>query len=323
MGAMVIRPASASVLLCAICASVATVGVAVVAAQGTRPPIEAGTIRITLLGTGAGPQVIPNRAGPATLIEAGSERLLFDAGRGATPQLVRSGVSPGTVTTLFLTHLHSDHIIDIADLFLSPWGAGQRRTAFEIIGPSGTSALANGLLAAFEFDLRIRRNAQNGPGAQIVSQELSDGSVWERNGVTVTAFLVDHGPVKPALGYRVDYGKRAVALSGDTTYSANLVEHARGVDLLIHEIAEVDAPLFQGQTPEQRSRTVGIHTTAEQAAQIFRQVKPKVAVYSHIAADPSVIVARTHKIYDGVVYAGDDLMTIDVGDRVEVKRAHR
>jgi ribonuclease Z len=290
-------------------------------AQSTRPAPDAGTIRVTLVGTGAGPTIDPRRAGPSTLIEAGSERLLFDAGRGATSQLDRAGVPFGGVSTVFLTHLHSDHVVDLPDLFLSPWGAGQRRAAFELIGPAGTSAMATGLLTAFDFDLRIRRDAQNETGARMVTRELDEGSVWERNGVKVTAFLVDHGPVKPALGYRVEYARRAVALSGDTRYSPNLIEHAFGVDLLIHEISDPDAPQLLRLTPEQRARVVALHTTAEEAARVFQQVKPKVAVYSHAAGDPESLVARTRKTYDGIVYAGEDLMIFEIGDRVEVRRA--
>lgn len=93
------------------------------AAQAPATGQRRATIAITLIGTGAGPTVDSTRAGPSTLVEAGDERLLFDAGREATTQLARAGIPFGAVKTVVLTHLHSDHIVGLSDLFLSPWGA--------------------------------------------------------------------------------------------------------------------------------------------------------------------------------------------------------
>src|SRR5262245_51149015 len=97
--------------------------------QGDRND-PSGHLRITLLGTGSGPTVNLKRFGPSTLVEAGTERLLFDCGRGTTLRLTEHGTPLGSVTTLFLTHLHSDHIVGVSDLFLSPWGSGGRRVPF-------------------------------------------------------------------------------------------------------------------------------------------------------------------------------------------------
>ena len=280
----------------------------------------ASHLRITLLGTGGGPTVNLKRFGPSTMVEAGTERLLFDCGRGTTLRLTEHGTAPGSVTTLFLTHLHSDHIVDVPDLFLSPWGAGARRVPFEVYGPPGTVSMMDALKKAYEFDIRVRTNSENQRGAEIVSHDIGEGVIFQRNGLTVTAFLVDHGPVKPAFGFRVDYGGHSAALSGDTRASENLIQHARGVDVLIHEAADEEA--LQRVTPEQRARTIALHTTAEQAGEVFSRVKPRLAVYSH-AGESQNIIGRTRTTYSGPLESGDDLMTIDIGDRINVQRGAR
>jgi ribonuclease Z len=277
-------------------------------------------LKVSLLGTGGGPTVNLQRFGPSTLVEFAGERLLFDCGRGASLRLAALGVPPGSVTKLFLTHLHSDHIVDIPDLFLSPWGAGARRVPFEVWGPAGTVAMMNALRSAFDFDIKVRVNPQNRTGAEVSSRDVQEGIVFDRNGIMVTAFLVDHGPVAPAFGFRVDAGGRSVALSGDTRFSENLIRFSKGVDVLIHEAA--DEEVLQRLTPEQQAATIAIHTTAERAGEVFAQVKPRLAVYSH-AGESQRILARTRTTYSGPLESGDDLMTIEIGDHIDVRRPPR
>jgi ribonuclease Z len=149
-------------------------------------------------------------------------------------------------------------------------------------------------------------------------------TVYERIGVKVTAFLVDHGPAKPAFGYRVDYRGHSVVLSGDTRPSENLVQFSKGTDVLIHET--LDPEFFRNvasnQTEEQRQRIVAHHTTPEQAGEIFSKVRPKLAVFSHAAGNPG-IMEKARKTYSGRMEMGEDLMVITVGDTVEVQRSQR
>ena len=119
-------------------------------------------------------------------------------------------------------------------------------------------------------------------GLSVVSRDISEGIVFDRSGVKVTAFLVDHGPVRPAFGYRIDHAGRSVALSGDTKPSDNLVKYPQGVDVLIHEAASGD--YSRATTQEQRRQlefVTGIHTLPEQAADVFNRVRPRLAVYAH------------------------------------------
>jgi ribonuclease Z len=278
-------------------------------------------IRVTLLGTASGPRVHVGKAGISTLVEAGGERLLFDAGRGFMQRLVEAGLPMNAVTKLFLTHLHSDHVVDVPDLMLTPWSAQpERKGPLEVWGPNGTRDMMRHLEEAFAFDIHMRRDVDESfsrDGIKVVAHDIREGKVYERDGVTVTAFLVTHGLVKPSYGYRVDYEGRSVALSGDTSPNDNLVAVCRGVDVLIHEAIDLDV-LRQLVRDEQRMEAiVARHTTPEQAASIFSKVSPRLAVFSH-SPGSAAIVDRTRRSYPGRVEMGKDLMVIDIGADVHV-----
>ena len=178
-------------------------------------PVPPDGLRITLLGTGGGPLVNLRQFGASTLVEAGGKRLLFDCGRGATIRLVQAGIPIGAVGRLFLTHLHSDHVMQIPDLLLAGWvGSTGRRAPLEVWGPDGTRDMMSALEKAFVFDIHMRRDVDEkipAAGITVQSHDISEGVVLDEDGVKVTAFLVDHRPVSPAFGYRVDYHGRSVA----------------------------------------------------------------------------------------------------------------
>ena len=217
--------------------------------------------RATLLGTGV-PTPRPDRFGPSTLIEAGDQKLLIDAGRGATIRLYQIGVPIGQIDALFLTHYHSDHTVGIPDLWLTGWLQSRfatRRAPFRVIGPVGANTLMSHLEKAYTLDINIRIEDEKLPpeSAAIVVEEFdNDGIVYEKNGVRVIAFEVDHGDViKPAYGYRIEYGGRAVVISGDTRYNDNVVKYGAGADLLIHEVAIVRPELASSRTSSASWRT--------------------------------------------------------------------
>ena len=295
-----------------------------ISAAATPPP--SGTIRVTLLGTG-NPRPSLQRFGPATLVEAGGSTLLFDAGRGVTERLFALDLLAGC-DRLFLTHLHSDHTVGIPDLWLTGWLFG-RRTPLRVAGPSGTSAMMRALETAYAFDVHVRRDIDEklpAGGGAIESHDVGEGSVFSEGALRVTAFLVDHGPVRPALGYRVDLGKRSVVLSGDTRPSDNLVKFARGTDLLVHEVIAPEAERTGAAASfsrEQRERIIAHHTMPEQAGEIFAKVKPRLAVYSHVVpstAEAQDLIRGTRKAYTGPLEVGEDGMVVVVGERVEVIR---
>ena len=284
-------------------------------------------IKVTLLGTGT-PVPAMSRFGPSTLVEAGGQTLLFDAGRGAMQRLAQLRVRWQVVDALFLTHLHSDHVVGFPDLWLTGWLMSGRDRPLLVWGPRGTKRMMSHLEQAYDFDIRMRlyddRSAPD--GAVILAEDMSEGVVFETGGVTVTAFEVDHTPVRPAFGFRVDYGCRSVVLSGDTRVSENLIRHAQGADLLVHEVASPESFERAGVSPERAKQVIAHHVTPEQAGEVFAKTHPRLAVYSHIVqADASEqdLLPPTRRTYSGAVEVGEDLMVILVGEKVEVRRPDR
>ena len=288
---------------------------------GLRAQSATNQIKVILLGTGD-PDPVFNRFGPSTLVEAGGRTLLFDCGRGTVLRLEQLKIPWGDLDALFLTHLHSDHNVGIPDLFLTGWVLG-RRVPLRVWGPEGTRAMAEDLEKAFAFDLKIRPEDDLTPveGSSIIAKDITQGVVYENSGVKVTAFNVDHGQVKPALGYRIDYAGRSVVLSGDTSFSENLIKYAKGADLLVHEVCLADRKTLRDS--EHERRVMAHHISPEKAGEVFARVKPRLAVYSHIVllgpVSDSEIIPRTRQTYSGRVALGEDLMEMDVGDEISIR----
>ncbi len=285
------------------------------------------SFKVLLLGTGVGPRVDLQQFGASILIEAGGERFLFDCGRGATLRLTQMGISIGSINRLFLTHLHSDHVIQIPDLLLTGWAGARRIIPLEVWGPSGTRHMMDHMQQAFAFDVHVRRDVDEklpASGIAVVSHDIKQGIVFNQHGVKVTAFLVDHGPVQPAFGYRIDYRGYSVALSGDTRVSENLIRIAQGVDVLIHE--GIDPEAVRNRTdhpyPAAIEAIIAHHTTPEQAGEIFNRVRPRLAVFSH-APNTENMISLTRKTYAGPLQGAEDMLTIVIGEKIEVRHFAR
>jgi ribonuclease Z len=293
------------------------------------PDNSSAEIKVILLGTG-NPRPSIDRFGPSTLIEAGKVRLLVDAGRGASMRLFQIGGNEllAGIDAVLLTHLHSDHVVGFPDLWLTGWIFGRQRP-LAVYGPAGTAAMMEHLRRAFSFDITTRRDVDEhyaAAGVDLNVKEVTGGVVLQRDGVKVTAFAVDHGPVAPAYGYRIDYAGRSVVISGDTRASDSLVQAAKGTDVLIHEVLspEVERRLSKVADPEKIARIVAHHITPEDAGSVFTRVGPKLAVYSHIVpspAQPEDLISPTRRTYHGRLAVGYDLMLITIGSEVSIARS--
>ena len=288
--------------------------------------------KVTLLGTGV-PIPSPHRFGPSTLIEAGDQKLLIDAGRGAAIRLYQLDVPLGRIDALLLTHYHSDHTSGIPDVWLTGWlqsHFGTRTSPFRVIGPVGAKTLMSHLEQAYALDIQIRIADEKLSRAGIaveVAEFDRDGVVFEKNGVKVIAFEVDHGDViKPAYGYRIEYDGRAAVISGDTRYNRNVIKYGAGADLLVHEVAAARPQLMQEAYIQ---RIIAHHTTPREAGEVFAQTKPKLAAYTHLVflASKDIppvsvddLVAETRTTYGGPLEVGEDLMCFEIGDTVTVRR---
>lgn len=290
-------------------------------------PVAASSpaIKVTLLGTGCPPAVM-NRFGPSTLVEAGGQMFVVDAGRGALQRLDQVDVNWGEVKGVLFTHLHSDHVVGFPDLWLTGWLTKRRETRLLVWGPKGTRHMLSHLEQAYEYDIRIRQadDKASADGVTLRVEDVGAGVVYESGGVKITAFEVDHAPVEPALGYRIDHAGHSVVLSGDTRYSSNLILHAQGVDLLVHEVAVPESFGRAGFPAERAARIVAHHVTPEQAGLVFSRTKPRLAVYSHVClpgATEQDLVLPTRKNYAGPLAIGEDLMVIEVGEDISVRRS--
>jgi len=280
-------------------------------------------MKVTLLGT-AGPEYFPDRLGISTLVEANGEMLLFDVGRGTNQRLYQSRINPKDISKIFLTHLHSDHIEGLPDLWMTPWFLLGRDHGFEMWGPEGTEQMVQGMRAMFGHDLKGRVNQFN-PIETLAIQThiISDGVIYEKDGVKITAFPVEHADGNPAFGYRVDWKGHRVALSGDTTLHENVINHGTGADLIVHNVIAFSERL--SQMPEMKGVLAKL-TTPEQAAEVFKRAKPKLAAYSHIVTKElqgkkgeDEIIARTRAAgYDGPLLIGVDRMAFEITDGVNV-----
>ena len=295
---------------------------------------SAQAIRVTLLGTGT-PNPHPERFGPATLVEAGSQTLLFDVGRGATIRLNQLRIPLRAVTAVFVTHFHSDHLVGLADLWLTGWlppNYARRQSPLRIWGPSGLGKITAGLEQAYAADINIRAKDEGLPRSAArfdVTEFSKDGVIYEEDGVTVSSFEVNHGDeIKPAYGYRIEFSGRSVVISGDTRFDENLIDAAKGADVLVHEVVAIPEKLFD-VNPAMK-RVEAHHTTPEEVGTVFSRAQPKLGVLSHyvLTTGPGIppltkdeVLARVRANYSGDVVAGQDLMTIEVGDSVAVVKA--
>ncbi len=264
----------------------------------TEPLAKPGELSVLLCGTDA-PLPDPHRAGACTLIAAGDDLYVIDSGLGSTPNLLTWRVPLAQVKGVLLTHFHSDHIAELGELRLQTWVAG-RRTPLKVYGPPGVEDVVAGFNKAYSHDADYR-TAHHGEKflpredvdmvAVIVPMQGATQPVFDTNGLKVTAIRVNHGPVKPAYGYRFDYAGRSVTVSGDTSYYPPLAIAAQGSDVLVHEAQSnsLIAVLGEALTQAGRDRPAKImhdipdyHTNPADAARIANQAHAKLLVFTHI-----------------------------------------
>ncbi len=222
---------------------------AVAAQFGNRPDrsslLDDGALHVVICGSGS-PLPSVERAGPCTAILAGGRMFLIDTGPGSTENLRLWGLPIGQLAGVLLTHFHSDHIGELGEVTFASWTSG-RALPLDVYGPSGVEQVVAGFQAAYELDASYRVAhhgadvlAPDGAKANAHAIQLTEDApsrvFYDEDGLLITAFLVEHEPIAPAVGYRIDYGGRSVVVSGDTIRSANLESVSQGVDVLVHEV---------------------------------------------------------------------------------------
>ena len=283
-------------------------------------------IRVTFLGTGT-PTPNPRQFGQSILVEASDTRLLFDCGRGCGHRLWNLGPQYLRNTShLFLTHMHSDHTVGVADLYLNGWNQG-RQDNLRVYGPAAAEAFMRHLRLAYEEDVVFRADRQlhavSRETLDYIAMEVVDGEQVVIGDVTVTAIAVDHHVVEPAFGYRVDFGEFSVVISGDTAYSDNLIRHSMDTDVLIHEVMSPALEHFVRTTFSQEvaDEIVASHTLAPDVGRVFSEARTRLGVLTHLDNEPSRIPeleAQVESTWSGDFVVAEDLMVIEIGESIRV-----
>jgi ribonuclease Z len=273
-------------------------------------------VDVVLLGTGF-PIPDPDRAGPATLVQAGGLNLLFDAGRGVLMRLRSVHIGPAMINPIFLTHLHSDHTTDFNDIVTMHWAMSMEPNPLHVIGPQGTEEycrLTKEMLAR-DIEWRIAHHADLNWEPSFVVDEVEKGVVFESEGVRVLAGPTKHPPVYPTIGFRVEHEGRSVVVAGDTIPCEGLDELCRGADAYVQTVLR--RPLIEAVGAPRLQEILSYHSSTTDAAQTAARAGVRMLVFTHLMPTPQpgteqdwINDAKPH--FDGEVIVGGELQRISV-----------
>lgn len=288
-------------------------------------------LHLGLCGTGS-PMPNPRRAGPCNVVIAGRQVFVVDMGENGNRNLNLMGISAADVDGLLLTHFHSDHIDGIGSMMLFHWTRGASAAPLPVYGPTGVEKVVLGFNAAYALDntYRVAHHGEavvprsgGGAAARPFKMAGSSAVVLQGGGLTVTAFTVDHVPIKPAVGYRFDYRGRAVCISGDTAKSANLIAACMGADMIVHDalqprmVKDLEAAFAadgNASTAKIFADIQDYHASPEQAAENAQAAGARMLVLSHLV--PPLPLAYLYPAFlgdaparfDGPIVVGEDGM---------------
>lgn len=292
-------------------------------------------LHLVLCGAGA-PLPDIKRSGPCIGLvvkgDFGEDFFVFDAGTNGARNLVRMGWSPGLVKAVFLTHFHSDHIDGLGELSLLRWTSSDHDSPLPVYGGKGIKQVVDGFNLAYKLDSKYRAEhhgadlmvpkASGMVAKNITVPKLGETAlIWNKNGIKISAFQVEHAPIEPALGYRIEYEGRVIVISGDTKKSAALQKITAGADLLAHEalspklvgvITKVAQKTGNKRIEKITNDILNYHTTPIEAAEIARDAGVKHLLLYHlvpampIALLENVFIAGIDKIWSGGFTLGTD-----------------
>ena len=278
--------------------------------------------RLILLGTAGGPRPRLRRSASSQVILIGADAYVIDCGDGVAHQLVAAGIPLNAIRHVFITHHHSDHNADYGNLLLLAWTAGLK-TPVDTWGPPPLSRMTKLFFEAnaMDIDARVADEKRIPLQPLVTAHELSQPGVVLRNdAVIVTAALVNHPPMTHAFAYRFDTPARSIVISGDTTYSKNVVNLARGADVLVHEAmypTAVERLVANVSNAGDLKRSIlSHHTSAADAGRVANEAQVKCLVLSHLVPAEDAEVTERMWIeaagaqFRGPIIVGRDLLEI-------------
>lgn len=252
---------------------------------------------IALLGVKGGPAIRPGSNMPtATLIHLAGKTVLVDAGLGSARGVCEQGVPLPDIDLILITHLHSDHYLELGPLLHTAWLAGLDRRV-PVIGPTGLKDYWRYFLASMQFDiaLRIEDEGRNDLSSLVEIRSMTSGQIHRDGDLSISAMLNDHPPIDESFALRLDAGGKSVVLSGDTAYMPAMAEFAKGTDILVHEAMlpdGVDVLMRQQTNGDERLRThiLRSHAAARDVGRVAADAGVKQLVLNHFVPDglPSI-----------------------------------
>jgi ribonuclease BN (tRNA processing enzyme) len=280
--------------------------------------------RLVLLGSKGGPALRPGGPWPSSsLLEIGGRSIVVDCGLGVTRGLVDAGMSLKTLDLVFITHLHSDHVLELGPLIHTAWTAGLA-TQVTVYGPSGTRDYWRHFCQAMDFDIEIRIVDEGRPDIRdlVTVTEFGEGSVLDERGLVVSALRVDHPPVTDCFALRAEHGGRSVVFSADTAFFPPLADFARAADILVHEaMLEKGVERLVARTgngARLREHLFFSHSLAEEAGRIASDAGVRRLVLNHLipADDPTISeadwIVAVRKSWAGDLTIGRDGLVVDL-----------
>jgi ribonuclease Z len=278
-------------------------------------------LHVAIVGSGS-PLPDPKRGNPCAAVIAGGRAYVVDAGERSSETMNQMQIPPNRIAAMLLTHFHSDHIGGIATVNLQRWVADAAKTPMRVIGPPGVERVVGGLNEAYAQD-RGYRTAHHGPdmappdsGAMVAETfALPDGAdsavVLDEDGLRVTAFVVEHPPIEPAVGYRFDYRGRSAVISGDTILTPALVREAQGADLLVHDALSPELLMLVSDAAREAGQAVRAQILAD--VPDYHATAPDAA---DAASDAGVgALAITHIVPPLPLKGLEDIFLSDARDR--------
>jgi ribonuclease Z len=248
-------------------------------------------------------------------VRAGGLALLFDCGRGVLLRAAAAGTGPLAFTTVFLTHLHSDHVTDFNDLVTSSWALAPTPQTLRVVGPEGTRRFVDRTLEMLSDDIgyRLAHHADLTEGPSVEVHEATGGVVFEEGGVRVAAAPTDHAPVRPTLGYRVEHGDASVVIAGDTVPCAGLDQLCAGASVYVQTV--VREALIRSVPSARLQDVLDYHSSIAQAAQTAARCAVGTLVLTHLVPAPfpgteQEWIDEAAALFGGPIHVGADLLTV-------------